>query len=78
MGRSWWLVCVLAVTPLLAGCPYSQSTPLLPLASVAAGAGHSLVLDQAGNAWAWGQDLNGQLGDGSRFSRSTPERVGAP
>ena len=81
MGRSWWLVCVLAVTPLLAGCPFSQSTPLPPLTSIAAGVGHSLALDEAGNAWAWGHDLNGELGvGGTVFSsvRTTPLPVRMP
>ena len=81
MGRSWWLVCVLAVTPLLAGCPFSQTTPLPPLTSIAAGAGYSLALDEAGNAWAWGHDLSGQLGvGGTVFSsvRTTPLPVRMP
>ncbi|NOK13758.1 MopE-related protein [Corallococcus exercitus] len=39
----------------------------LPLArAVAAGAGHSLIVDeQFGNVWAWGQNTFGQVGTGS-------------
>ncbi|MHA7631001.1 RCC1 domain-containing protein [Corallococcus sp. M7] len=44
----------------------------LPLAkAVAAGAGHSLIVDeQFGNVWAWGQNTFGQVGTGS--TSSTP------
>ncbi len=64
MVRSWWFVCVVAVGTLLVGCPFSKSVPVPPFASVHAGGGFSLALDEAGNAWAWGHDREGQLGVG--------------
>jgi len=36
--------------------------------AIAAGSGHSLALDTNGNAWAWGYDGYGQLGDGGSNS----------
>ena len=42
------------------------------ITAIAAGAYHSLALDSAGNAWAWGNNHNGQLGissfDEERFT----------
>ncbi|MDQ3980108.1 MAG: hypothetical protein M3314_11225, partial [Actinomycetota bacterium] len=40
--------------------------------SVAAGAVHSLALDQGGRVWAWGWNAVGQLGDGTSIDRHTP------
>ena len=39
---------------------------------------HSAALDSGGAAWAWGNDIYGQLGDGSNSSRSTPVRSNLP
>ena len=36
---------------------------------IAGGGYHSLALDPQGNLWAWGANLNGQLGEGTRFDR---------
>jgi alpha-tubulin suppressor-like RCC1 family protein len=43
---------------------------------VVAATGHPLALDEEGTAWSWGDDLYGQRGDGNRFPRGTPARVG--
>lgn len=40
--------------------------------AVAAGRSHSLMLDGAGQVWAWGANGNYQLGDGTNVSRYTP------
>ena len=42
---------------------------------VAAGASHSLALDDQSRVWAWGANSYGQLGDGSTTSRNRPARV---
>lgn len=56
---------------------------LLGLPGLAGGAGpqiaggyvHSLALSGDGAVWAWGRNLNGQLGDGTTNNRSTPVAV---
>lgn len=48
----------------------------LPQASIAIAAGtHSLALDVDGFVWAWGDNTWGQLGDGTRVSRTDPRQV---
>ena len=43
--------------------------------SIAAGAGHLLMLRSNGSVWGWGDGLLGQLGDGTRSVRTTPVQV---
>ena len=45
---------------------------------VSAGYWHSLALGSDGNAYAWGYNSNGQLGDGTRSRRTTPVMVRTP
>ena len=45
---------------------------------VVAGYRHVLALRSDGTLWAWGFNLNGQLGDSTRRSRSLPQRVHFP
>lgn len=45
---------------------------------VAAGSRHSLALDQDGNAWGWGANNLGVVGDGSLTNRYVPARVAMP
>ena len=45
---------------------------------VAGGVNHTLAQDDAGNLWAWGYNGQGQLGDGTTTSHSTPVAVVAP
>lgn len=63
--RRWASIAsVLGSCLLLVACPFVESPPLPPLASVVPGPGHSLALDEAGHGWAWGHDWDGQLGVG--------------
>ncbi len=55
-------------------------TPTLTLdpvhfTTIAAGFSHSLALDQNGNAWAWGDDFEGQLGNGPSTTTDQPTPV---
>ena len=45
---------------------------------VSAGSRHSLALGSDGNAYAWGYNTFGQLGDGTTTPRITPGRVSKP
>ena len=57
--------------------PVSVAGTVKTFCKISAGAYyHSLALDSNGVAWAWGYNLNGQLGNNSTASRSTPARVG--
>jgi hypothetical protein len=42
---------------------------------VAAGVGHFLALRTDGTVWSWGNNSNGQLGDGTTISRTSPVQV---
>lgn len=46
-----------------------------PYVEVAAGGSHSLARKSDGTLWAWGRNLFGQLGDGTRTDRTTPTPV---
>src|SRR5207344_1027560 len=43
--------------------------------AVAAGSSHSVALKADGSVWTWGNNLAGQLGDGTTIERHTPTRV---
>jgi alpha-tubulin suppressor-like RCC1 family protein len=44
--------------------------------SVAAGNSHSFAIKTNGTLWAWGHNMNGQLGDGTTSYRFTPVQIG--
>jgi len=44
---------------------------------IAAGSSHNVMLKGDGSLWAWGNNLAGQLGDGTHISRNTPARIGS-
>ena len=45
------------------------------LKAIAGGDTHSLALKDDGTVWAWGGNLNGELGNGTTTSSSTPVQV---
>ena len=47
----------------------------LSFASVSAGSGHACGVTVGGDAYCWGSNARGQLGDGSMLDRSTPMLV---
>ena len=64
-------------TPVMVGKPAGAPADFTYL-QVSAGWEHSLALGSDGNAYAWGRNYNGQLGDGTTSSRNAPVRVKTP
>ncbi len=44
--------------------------------SIAAGGHHTVAIQSNGTLWAWGRNLDGQLGDGTNVNRLTPVPIG--
>jgi alpha-tubulin suppressor-like RCC1 family protein len=44
---------------------------------VSAGAFHNIALKNDGSIWAWGTNTYGQLGDGTKVSKSSPVKIGS-
>ena len=69
-------------TPVRVKTPDRKAYPDLPedftYLQVSAGWQHSLALGSDGNAYAWGYNGTGQLGDGTSADRNTPVRVRTP
>lgn len=55
--------------------PVQIALPGATPARVSAGAYHTCALGTDGSAWCWGENGNGQLGDGSTSDRSAPTQV---
>ena len=55
--------------------PYAVSGLGSGIRAIAAGANYSCAITDAGGAKCWGQNQNGQLGDGSQFPRNVPTDV---
>jgi alpha-tubulin suppressor-like RCC1 family protein len=54
--------------------PFNASEPLRR--SIAAGDDYTLIIKSDGSLWAWGNNVSGQLGDGTREDKTVPFRVG--
>ncbi len=52
-----------------------QITALTNISSIAAGGSHGLAVNGSGAVFAWGWNIDGQLGDGSTTTRTTPVPV---
>ncbi len=69
-------------TPVMVRKPDRSTYPDLPAdftyLQVSAGGYHSLALGSDGNAYAWGHNTYGRLGDGTTTDRDAPVRVKTP
>jgi len=57
--------------------PVLFPTPVTTVLAVTAGYSHSLAITDDG-LYSWGDNFNGELGDGTRFNRSLPVKVALP
>jgi alpha-tubulin suppressor-like RCC1 family protein len=61
------------------GSPFSNTiavkVPISQVISIAAGGTNSLALKNDGTIWAWGDNREGQIGDGTKVSRADPVQV---
>jgi len=82
IARIKWVSLVCALLLVLAAIPAFGLFPSAKAADefqaqpmIAAGENHVLALKSDGTVWAWGFNSQGQLGDGTDKSRSTPAQV---
>ncbi|MBI0090716.1 InlB B-repeat-containing protein [Bifidobacterium sp. W8113] len=54
---------------------YPKDAGTVAATQISAGFYHSLALDKEGNAWAWGRNDYGQLGDNTTSDRHSPVKV---
>lgn len=64
-----------AVDSTVVATPARVEVPGSALASIEAGRNHTCALTREGEAYCWGYNADGQLGDGSRESRRSPVAV---
>jgi len=60
------------LVPAMVARPWPEG---ITLASISAGAFHSLAVDTSGTLWAWGNNKKGQLGDSTTTLRAEPVQV---
>jgi alpha-tubulin suppressor-like RCC1 family protein len=66
-----------SLTPQRVGSGYAAQLAGAAKQVIAAGFGHSLAVKADGTLWAWGQNNQGQVGDGSKTDRSGPVPIGS-
>src|SRR5919108_642918 len=74
--RSGWAKVFLGVLYLVIAsfcCLTGQAYAITP--QVAAGGYHTVALKSDGSLWAWGENSNGQLGDGTTSDRHLPAQI---
>jgi len=54
----------------------TEQVGIVAVRQVSAGYEHTVVIKENGELWAWGNNENGQLGDGTIIERHSPVRIG--
>ena len=54
---------------------YAPTKIMDGVASASAGGSHSMAIKDDGSLWAWGQNMFGQIGDGTTEYRATPVKI---
>ena len=67
-----------STVPMPVTIPTPPGAPPAVVTAVSAGDGHVLALTSSGQAWAWGANLFGQLGDGTTTGSDVPVVVPSP
>ena len=71
------VVAVIAVAMFI-GMSKSGATDKMTSAEMACGEDHVLVVDDAGDVYAWGHNLKGELGDVTCDNKSEPVKIEVP
>ena len=76
LGRVW-LLCspVIIIAMILLIVPYTYAAQRSGMGPIDGGWYFSVALKSDGTVWAWGQNDEGQLGDGTTIDRTTPAQV---
>jgi len=74
--KSFALVFVFLFTTLWANPIYAQDNTGVKFIQIAAGEDHTIALKSDGSVWAWGDNSNGQLGDGTKANSMEPVMLG--
>ena len=56
--------------------PTQESSKDTGWVTVSAGGAHTLAIKKDGSLWAWGRNVNGQLGDGTNVDKAAPTSIG--
>jgi len=67
------VLAILVLLPVMSGMPDAAAFGYGSI--VSAGSGHTMFIDANGVLWAWGDNSQGQLGDGTLISRREPVRI---
>ena len=63
---------------MLVACGWSGFAAALPVTpQISAGGGYTINIHSDGTMWAWGNNYDGQLGDGTTVTRSAPVQIGS-
>lgn len=69
------LISIAAFSPFVTTRGHALTTPLTGVIASRSSANHTVTLRSDGTVWTWGDNGNGQLGDGTTTNRTTNVQV---